>query len=407
MFVSRWLMLVLVCLAFSELPAVAEDYVPILPGHTPGQGGGNNPGPAGAPMVVPDYIKPGFQFLYFAASFAESREYKKPNKAGMGYIEYTVVKVLKDKVLVNATNYLAPNALPMNNDGTIDTSTDPGLQLTGSSTQAVSKMDIQLGAAMWMTVDRLKGWESGNAIEVGEGLHPYQGKARNIIGLKSKSDDGFESNVFDKENGMKLAFYTGSGGTKKGVEFGKKNMTINDYKNQSQMVLQQTSQIDSPLLGAKWPDWAKTVKKMSYKGTYTMAIAGVDPIPLEISSEVTFTERGDDYVIGSASFNNGSGESKSMAVHGPGTVLGYWVHPEVLANMNQGVVMKNDILHTQLTYQVQDGRLGRLGVFFLTNSSRAFHTVSAYNLQTGALTYTSMHTAETGITVELALQGME
>ncbi|MEO0476435.1 MAG: hypothetical protein AAF085_10780, partial [Planctomycetota bacterium] len=91
--IIKRLLLTALLLLITAAPTAAQ-YGPDERSNQPGDG--DNPTPGGPPMAVPDYIKPGFQFFYLSASFAQSTEYKKPHKSAMGYIEFTVVKVLGD-----------------------------------------------------------------------------------------------------------------------------------------------------------------------------------------------------------------------------------------------------------------------------------------------------------------------
>ena len=399
--VIRQLLWTALLLLAAALPATAQ----YGPGQLPNPpGGGDNPAPAGQGMAVPDYIKPGFQMLYTTASSTEADAQGKGGGAGMGFTEYTIVAVDKDKVLVTVANYLTPQGMPLTAQGAYDPSTDPKAQLVGASSYAISKLDVQGGNAMWMPVKELANWQSGNGVEVQRGPWVYQDKQVNSATITVKGNDSISSNTYHADNGMKLTSRNGFGPLRRG-----ENGT-NPYnrKNQSQMQLITTRQIDLPMLGAKWPDWTKKVKKMNYTGTYSMAVPGVQAPPVQLASSVEFTERGEDYIIGKSTIQTQGGQpTTSAVVQGPGSILGYWVHPDVLAKLEQGTIDQNELMRTTLTYQVQDGNLGQLGVFVLTNKTQSFYAVSGYNLQSGALTYMSLHTAETGVTIEFGLSEIE
>lgn len=386
----------------TELSAAAQ----YGPGALPNQPGGesNNPAPVGQQLAVPDYIKPGFQMIYMTASSTEAAQPDKAGSAGMGFTEYTVIAVLKDKVLITATNYLTPNGMPLTAQGAFDPTTDPKAQLIGSSSYAITNLDVQGGNALWMPVKELKAWQSGNGVEVQRGPRPHQGQQINATAIIVKGNDHISSNTYNADNGIKIVTRSASGAMRRNAAGN------NPYnrKHQSQMQLLGTRQLDSPLLGAKWPDWAKGVKKMHYKGTYTMAVPGVEPIPIQLASTAEITERGDNYAVGKATMQSqGSPPSTNPFIHGPGSMLGYWVHPDVLANLDEGTIDQNKLTRTTVTYQVQQGNLGKLGVFVLTNDAQTFYAVSGYNLQNGALTYISLHTADTGTTIEFGLDGIE
>lgn len=399
--IIKRLLLTTLLLLIAAAPTAAQ----YGPGQQPNApGGGDIPAVGGQKMSVPEYIKPGFQMLYTTGSSTEANEQGKGGGAGMGFTEYTIIAVDKDKVLVNVANYLAPQGLPLTAQGAYDPSSDPKAQLIGSSSYALSSLDVQGGNAMWMPVKELAQWQSGNGVEVQRGPWVYEGKQVQSASIIVKGNDSISSNTYHADNGMKLTSRNGFGPLRRG-----ENGT-NPYnrKNQSQSQLITTRQIDLPMLNADWPDWTKKVKKMNYTGTYSMAVPGVQAPPVQLASSVEFTERGADFIIGKSTIQTQGGQPQTSAVvQGPGSILGYWVHPNVLSKLKQGTIDQNELMRTTLTYQVQEGNLGRLGVFVLTNKTQSFYAVSGYNLQSGALTYMSLHTAETGVTIEFSLSDIE
>ncbi|MFK7791024.1 MAG: hypothetical protein AB8C95_16210 [Phycisphaeraceae bacterium] len=361
------------------------------PDNPPQPGQGDNPANAGQQMKVPDYIKPGFQMTYMGGHYLDTGDSKQAATTGMGFTVFTVLAVTKEKVLLSATNYLTPGGLPINPDGSFDPDTDANAQLSASNSYGITQQTVNSGAAMWMPVDRLKQWKSGGKVKVQKLLRTYQGETVQALTIAYEDDDSGHSSDFHTGNGMKLEYLSG----------------LKNGKRASQMQLLDTKQINSPLVGAKWPDWAKTVKTMNYSGTYTMATVGIDPLVTKISSEVKFTERGDGYAIGKATLNRqGNAAGSSVVMEGPGTMFGYWIHPDILAKLAEGIVEENKITRTKTTYQVQQGNLGKLGVFVHSNTKNTFYAVNAYNLQTGALAYINIHTGDTGITVEFKLEGI-
>lgn len=390
-------------MVFIGLPASAQYGPGTLP--KPPQGGGDNPVQAGQQMKVPDYIKPGFQMTYMSMSSTEADPQGKGGGAGMGFTVHTIIAVTKDKVLVTATSYLAPDGMPFNADGTFDPNTDPKAILAGSENYHITAMQVQGGNALWMPVNDLKQWQSGNGVEVQRFPWPYQGKKVDSTTLFVKGNDFISSNTYRADNGVKLTSRSGTGPMRR-------NATGNDpfmRKIQSQTQLLATRQLDNPLLGADWPGWAKTVKKMNYTGTYRMAIPGGEPTPaVQMSMAIEFTDRGQDYVAGTSTLTVQGGQpEKSPVLQGPGTMLGFWVHPNLLANLDEGTVDRDDLTRTTTTYQIQQGNLGKLGVFVVSSDAQAFYTVSGYNLESGALTYVQLHTADPGTTIEFALDGIE
>ncbi|MFK7791023.1 MAG: hypothetical protein AB8C95_16205, partial [Phycisphaeraceae bacterium] len=387
------------------IPAGADYGPDAQPNNPTNNGNGDNPANAGQQMKVPDYIKPGFQMLFYNGSSTEAPQPDKIGSAGMGFTEYTIIAVSKDKVFVTATNYLAVDGVPLTAQGEIDTTQDPKVQFIGSNSFAITAMDVQGGNAMWMPVDALKQWQSGNGVEVVRGQWPYQGKQVNAATITVKGNNLISSNTYDSDDGLKLASRNASGNFRR-------NATGNDpYQRQmqSQMQLLSTRQMESPLLNAKWPNWAKAVKKMHYKGTYKMHTPGFDSPSLQISSTLEFTDRGANYVTGKSTITlQGGGQPDTKAIlQGPGTLLGNWIHPDILNNLNEGQIDRNEILRTTLTYKVQQGRLGQLGVFVLTNDAKSFYNVSGYSLKDGSLTYINLHTADPATTVEASLDGIE
>ncbi len=393
------LLLSVLCLIAPARPTAAQ-YGP-QPGGNPPAGQPDN---AAGALALPDYIKPGYQFLYVASSSTESDDPNKVGSAGMGFTEYTIIAVLKDKVLVNAANYLAPNGVPLTPQGDLDTNTDPRVQFSGGTSFTLGALEIQGGRALWMDVEQLKQMQGGNGVDVVRSTWPYKGQQVNAVTVTVRGNDSISSSTYLAESGAKLVDRMGSGPLRRG------DIGANPYnrKYQSLMQLVETRQFKSPLIGAAWPDWTQRVKAMNFAGTYSMNVPGLQAPPVQMSLSISFTERGEGYILGkSTSQVQGNAPQTSLAMQGPGTALGYWVHPDVLAKLKQGQIDENKTLRTTLSYQVQDGNLGRLGVFVLNNEAQTFYAVSAYNLQTGALTYISHHLADTGTTIEYTLQGIE
>lgn len=389
-------------LLFVVLPAAA-DYGPGTQPNNPN--GNNNSAQAGQQMAVPDYIKPGFQMTYMSMSSTESATPDKVGSAGMGFTVHTIIAVTKDKVLVTAASYLTPDGMPFKADGTFDPGPDPKAVFMGSNSYGITAMDVQGGNALWMPVKELAQWQSGNGVEVQRFPWPYLGKKVDSTTLFVKGNDFITSNTYHAGNGMKLTSRKGTG------QF-RRNATGNDpfdRKIQSQTQLLATRQLDSPLLGADWPDWAKTAKKMSYTGTYSVPIPGGDPIPpVQMAMEIEFTDRGQGYVTGKSSLRVQSGQPEiSPVIEGPGTMFGFWIHPNLLANLDEGTIDRDKLTRTTTTYQVQQGNLGKLGVFVAASDSQTFYTVSGYNLETGALTYVNFFTADPDTTVEFKLSNIE
>jgi len=382
-------------------PALAQ-YGPPTPANN--NGGGDVLLPVGQALDVPAYIKPGFQMIYMSGSSTEGNEAGKGGSAGMGFTEYSIIAVLEDKVIVSAANYLTPNGMPLTAQGAFDPMTDPQAQLTGSNVYAISKLDIQGGNAMWMSPDELRNMQSGNGVEVQRGPWLYKGQQVNSATITVKGGDFISGNTYKTDDGMKPISRNASGPMRRNAT----GANPYDRRLQSQMSLLDTRQFESPLINAPWPDWAKTVKTMNYVGSYSMAVPGMQAPAVPMTMQISFTERGEGYAIGKSRMQvQNSPPTESAVAQGPGSVLGYWVHPAVLANLQQGVVDQNKTMRTRVTYQVQQGNLGQLGVFVLTNATESFYAVSGYNLQTGALAYVSLSEKATGTTVQFQLTGTQ
>lgn len=355
-------------------------------------------------VSVPDYIKPGFQMLYMTASSTEAQSPESPGGAGMGFTEFTVIAVTPEDVIVSATNYLAPKGLPLTPQGEFDPTTDPRVQLMGSNTQRITQADVQSGGALWMPVDQLKQWEPGNGILVDRSPRTYKGQQVQATSIIVTTPNSISSDTFNSTNGQKLV-------TRSGMGSFRRNATGNDpYDRQIQnlMKLVDTRQLNSPLLGSPDPDWAQRVQTMQYAGSYTMIIPGMQTPAVPMATTVTFDKRSNGITYGTAKVQTQDDMPNSTAVmQGPGTMLGYWVHPQTLAQLNAGVIDRHPIMRLTLSYQVQQGNMGQMGVFVLTNDIKSFFAVSGYNLQTGAMTYTSLQNSDPGTKIEFQLQNMQ
>lgn len=354
-------------------------------------------------LAVPDYIKPGFQLLYASSSSSENPDRQKPPSAGQGYTLHTVVAVTKDKVLMQSAEYLAIDGLPLDGKGGIDPDIDPKVKFMAGSSFAYTAMQIQAGSAAWMNTDDLRQLKTDvPAVEVVNLKWPYQGKETDatMVGINTK--DSILINTWRSSDGILLLtrHFVGPQRREGGTNYNR--------VHQSSLQLLDTRQDQSPIIGAAWPEWTDTVKAMRYTGTYTSRSPGSAPLSIGMSHTAKITEHGDGYKIGKTTIQvQGAQPTVSPLVVGPGTLLGYWIHPDVLNNLDAGEIDKNKHLRTSLTYKVQEGNLGKLGVFVQTNATKSFVAIHGYNLQNGALTYISLIDNQLNTTTEFILDGID
>lgn len=339
------------------------------------------------PLRTVDFVKPGARLIYYGGSSTKSTQPGKGTSAGVGMSVFDVVAVTPTKVLFTVRTYLGTGQK------------DGNYTFSGATGTSISGLDVTAGNALWMPPDELKALRSGNGVQVSRNGYPLGGQTYDAISIFIAGNDSASRQVFDAGTGLKLATQDASGPMLQGHKdpFMRHNQVFSSYESYRQIDLWRGTP----------PAWVQTVQKLSYSGTAAMA-----GTPIGMSTTYEVTDRGPGWLQTrmtqqTQSFGQSSAPSVGTTVEGNGKPFGLWVSPEVLGRLRPGVVDRDPTLNTTVSYQVQNGPMGQLGVFSETNARQTYSLVAGYSLQDGVLSYAQSVQRDTGYTVTLQLQGRQ
>lgn len=378
-----------------------------------------NDNPNANPDARPEWLKPGMQVTYAVSDSYNPNPnpalppHQQPKaSAGMGYREYTVIALTDEKVYLQEVMYLAPQGLPLTTDGNIDMRVDPKAQVAGLSFSIVTGLEINQGEAIFMSPARLQAMEQKREANAdgtqGSWIDPtswsYQNDLVKAVKMEYWGESYAKKMVFNRDNGMLLFYHSAIGNPRPGTA--QSNIFSREIVDMRQLV--HTEQIAVPLIGAPFPEWTLQVKSMQYSGQQAFIMEGAPPVTLPMTLTMTVEHNDGQLMLGKTLVQQqGVADHRAESVMGPGTFLGYWVNPQALAQLRQGEVHKNDATRTVVTYQIQDGPLGRLGVFVHTNEAKNFFAINAYDLQDGKLMYMQFAQPEVNMMREFTLKNVE
>lgn len=375
-----WLLLGACC-----LPAAAQQNP--LEAPIPKKGAGPAPlagGAAGAKIAVPDFIKPGARFVYEGGSSTENDDPNKLNSAGVGLTRYDVIAVTDTHVLLQQGTFLQS----MRGDGHT---------YGGSSPVAFGDFEIKSGGALWIPKEVLDAYVTAEPLQVTSGPYELNGRTYDTKTLTRITAESAMRQTWDRGTGLKLAEQTGVGRPRREGDHTGFNRKIT-----ATSVYQTFRQMELPWLDAPAPAWVEDLKSLRYEGRTTMQLPGSEPISVPFTSDMEVVQRGPRWIRFELVMKMQQGLPNKSIVHsGPGSIGGYWLHPDVLRKMKSGVVDQDEMLGTRLEYAVQDGPKGRLGV--LTETGLAHRLLWGYSLEDGALVYSRWEQPEVNQTIEVEL----
>ncbi len=359
-----------------------------LPGAIPGALPGAVPGGAVEPIKVPEFIKPGARLIYTSMMTLEP----KPGQGAAGTTdggtsEFHVVAVLPDRVLFHITSYA--NALHDQKE----------YMLGGSSIAAVTANDVALGNTLWMDVEALAAMQSGQNINVTRGKVPLHGQAYDSTQIKIDGQDFTTITTYDSGTGLLLTRGSGTG------NFRREGPRMNGLNREVQNSLQFETyrHVELPWHNAKRPAWADTIGSMTYRGTYRTSVA--PEVVVNLQSEMKVTHRGDDWVTGTTTTRfEGQQPTQAAFVQGPGSPDGFWINPQVLRDMQPGVLDRNPFMGSTLSYSFHNGPMGKLGVLTMSSRHGNQRVTSAYSLEDGALLYAQLQQHDPIVPVTTSLE---
>lgn len=346
------------------------------------------PGNAIEKVFAPDFIKSGARFIYQSGSSVQP-DFNKPASAGVGPTRFDVVAVSDSKVYLRVATYL-----PARNGN--------GYTFASAQTLAIDAFTVKSGGAIWIDKNILAGYQTDQVTQVSDGAWKIDDRTYDSRSVTRVGNDTATRFVFDRGTGLLLANQICSGQQRPGM--------TDPFMRQNTSNLQFTAfrQIDLPWANAPTPAWARTVKRMNYRGQQIMQTPGVPPMSLPISSSVEFTERGDNWAVGAVTLQFSDQQpSKTPVAIGPSFVGGNWIDPATLNRLKPGVIDEDRTLGATLAFEFAQTPRGRLGVLTESNAARTYQLVWAYDLNDGAMVYASFEQAELNMKIELSLESRE
>ena len=337
-------------------------------------------------LVIPAYVKPGMRFVFNGSSVSMKG-------TGEGPMRYDVVAVTDSRVLMNSVNYVKYGF-----DGKIGVSSSAGVDVRSGvpGTNSIG--------SIWVSKEALAAMAADNTMTVAYEKWPINGRSYDAVILVKQIQDSAQRTIYDRETGLLLGMQLATGKMRQDND-----LNIFNRENSSILSYQTARQLDLPWFKADAPKWTKTVKRMKYQGQSRLSGGGVaQDIVTAQSKTAEITDRGDDWaIIKSTSESQGVTIAKDTLSNGPATIGGYWINPDALNKMKQGVVDEDPTLHSVLTFQIQEGAVGKLGVLVETNADRSYQLVWGYSLDDGALMYSMVQDSSMQTTTEFKLVGRE
>ena len=227
-----------------------------------------------------------------------------------------------------------------------------------------------------------------------------------VNGLGAGSGGNYVSYTYDIATGVLLSANTSTAGIRspfaapgEGAPVGNTQLTVARYIS--------TRNVNLPGLGAPLPDWATTVSRLSYTGTYGIVnpvdpTAGAMTVPAEHVAE--FGQSGPTWRAFQARTlapqAGLDGRSQGIA----GSVGGYWWSPQALAGMSQGQVLDQDPATGERTSVAYAGA-GPNGqpVVSVLAEAQGYAFRRTYEVQSGTLVGYEVFTAADGSTLSVQL----
>lgn len=388
------------------------------PNPNPNPGPGPQPEPEPVGLSAPPWLVPGYQATYAQSYSRQPNPTNDPNQpAAKGYasqllFEYNVIAVLQNQVIFQVNVLEGANGLALTPQGLFDPNTDGKYHLIETSYKLVDAKQVVRGHTLWMPVPMLGDLAQQpiqqpqtaerNGLQTQATIWPYAGQQVNALSIQVTSSNFTEQMVFNRDTGHRIFLRIAEGKARPGAN-------ENDPFNRELMILEYMvgdSPINSPLLNRTFPEWTRSIKSMRYEGTQTLGTQAAMRMP--IAATLNVEQNDGSVMVGKLLLQaQGAPDQTSDAYMGPGSLLGYWLDPGVLAQLREGPVHRNPITRSNIYYRVQDTELGRLGVFVTYNDSQSVVAVNGYNLQDGSLVYLKFELTQTGVVRELHLKKIE
>ncbi|MEM7486509.1 MAG: hypothetical protein AAF348_14980, partial [Bacteroidota bacterium] len=160
------------------------------------------------------------------------------------------------------------------------------------------------------------------------------------------------------------------------------------------------------------PGWLGTTKTVNAEGKiYEIQFRNantemVDVLQAQIRSEIDFIEQGPDWSISRFQLTrtiNGKTDGQAITgllVDGPGNTAGLWKSPQVLRNLQPGVLDHDPILNTTVSYELNADTQTTYGVIRETDAGKEVVRTYGYDLTSGMLVFEEIDSLRDGFRVK-------
>ncbi|MEM6551581.1 MAG: hypothetical protein AAF750_05590 [Planctomycetota bacterium] len=360
--------------------------------------GQTDPAAPNAAAPLPAFIKPGTRLIYAATAQQVDPNTRKPSTFGAkGFNVYDVVAVTPPHAHVLGRIYSPP---PMQPNG-------PQRQ-TGLTPNFITLKQPTGDAALWMPKADLDAIQSSKdatseiIVERG-GTLQAAGQTFKTVVVAVNIRNQTSRTIYDADSGLMLSRVS---------QQADPNIPFTQRKRSGgSEQLVAIRQLSLPWLNTptQAPAWLTPNATLRYQGQ--VQTRGAEMFQTTAASQITFTQTGPNWSSATSQlqlFINGQphqNPTTSLHLDGPGNTLGLWKDPNTLAQLRPGVLDQDPVLNSKLSYDVQDGPQGRLGVFIEQDANDAHVRVYGYNLQTGVLTFQQIIDNTQGQTITATLAG--
>ena len=365
--------------------------------HKPGQGKAPDPLKQAAKplkkLVVPSFIKPGALLTYKVLQSTESDDPKKAGIAATGYTRAMVIYVDSEGVLFEVTEFV---------DGLMSRNPAP----VESGPKLFTAKEVAQGNAYWMLPSELKTLKPEKGIQIQRGPLPLHGQNYKSVLVTVQIPNFVKQRAYDQGTGLLLMERIASGRPRRSG-----NASGLNLKSKGSSYYETYRVLDLPWFTATPPAWTKTVQRMVYRGSMKMFSPGGMP-PTVIPREMVFDFKKHEgkLHLGTMTIKTLKNQlgiplssDKSLFFETPYKVGGLWIPPKVLNTMKQGVLDTDPVLKSTLTYAIQQGNLGKLGVLIERHPSGSYQTILGYDLKDGALRFIQMNLKDMNQQVTMTL----
>jgi len=383
----RALALIAVALLLPAASAFALDPANPLEQNNPNNAGNNNG------LAPPEWCVPGARITAHGGSHIIPDNPTETNRGsgGMGYTQYDIVAVTDTEVVIQARAYFEP---------TVD-----GPNELMSTTSFVTN-DFATGGGLWMHPDQIAQTQAdpaGNP-KITRGPIELDGQTYDAIVFETTTADGrsVTAETFDRATGIRLyqsiRTRTATGRTGSHEQF--KTYRV----------------MDLPWLNTNPGPAFADVKKINARGTMTF-LSGFAEIPnfvsnLEIESEVVEVKDGLvrlNTVIETTAQGMDPQRGEIANVIAPGTAMGMWIDPEVLAQLEKGQVIDEDttVGQTVVVSDIIEDSGNTYIILTETGRREAYVMIYGYDLATGLAMGSRLTKPSMNQVIEVEVTGVE